>query len=219
MIEVYHDSILFPGESSSMSEELRNCKSLIGDLLEAGKKKFDTTEEILAFFNDKIGPGTDKLIVDPEDILSDALAYFKSKNFDPSLRLIIKYRKQAAVDTGGVLCQFYSDCWEQLLEGTDSLPALFEGTEHRKLLSFNSGIVMSGVIKFVGKMFGQALCQTGIGFNHLSPASYWFIATGDSTIANKYVSMEDVVNPQVKEYLSKVKTVLLLIKAKLFNCV
>ena len=153
--------------------------------------------------NQKIKHDTDKLTVDPDDILSDALVYFKSTDFDPSLKLLIKYRKQAEVDTRGVLRQFYSDCWVQL-EVTDSLPVLFEGADRKKLPSFNTGIIMSGVVKYIGKMFGHAISQAGLGFNYLAPATYWYIATGDSTEANKYASIEDVVNPQVKEYLTKV---------------
>lgn len=176
-------------------------------MLEAGSdktKKFETFSEVLEFCEQKIGTETDKLCVEPEDIMSDALAYYKSPGFDPTIRLKIRYRKQAAVDTGGVLRQFYTDVWTNLLEGSDCLPPLFEGKERRKLPSFNSGIIMSGVIKYVGKMFAHSICQEGIGFTHLAPAAYWYMATGDATIANRYVSVEDAVSPQVQEYIEKV---------------
>jgi len=174
-------------------------------LLESKTQSFGSLEDILEFLSSKINNfDSEKLTVDPDDILADAMVYFKHSNFNPNSKLMIKYRKQAGVDTGGVLRQFYSDCWIQLLEGSDSLPALFEGADRRKLLSFNTGILMSGVIKYVGKMFSHAICHSRMGFNHLAPAAYWYVATGDSSLAYKHVKLEDIVYPDVKAYLLKV---------------
>ena len=50
----------------------------------------------------------EKLKIDEEDLMNDAMAYYKDQNFDPRKKLRIVYRGQAAADTGGVIRQFYS---------------------------------------------------------------------------------------------------------------
>lgn len=46
--------------------------------------------------------------VDEEDLLQDAMSYYKDIEFDPKKRLRVLYRGQAAADTGGVIRQFYT---------------------------------------------------------------------------------------------------------------
>ena len=43
----------------------------------------------------------EKLKIDEEDIMNDAMAYYKDKDFDPRKKLRILYKEQAAADTGG----------------------------------------------------------------------------------------------------------------------
>lgn len=50
----------------------------------------------------------EKIRVDEEDILNDAMAYFKDPSFDPTRRLRVLYTGQPAVDTGGVTRHFFS---------------------------------------------------------------------------------------------------------------
>ena len=189
------------------TSELSNCRNLLNEMLDAEKEReYKCLDHILKDLNSRMSSESEKLKVDPEDCLSDALAYYKNPDFDPRLKLQIKYSKQPAVDTGGVLRQFYSDCAVQLTEGVDG-PALFEGADHRKLPGFNAGVVMSGIVKYVGKMFAHSICQVGLGFDCLAPAAYYYICTGDSTVANKYAVIDDVTNPLVRSYLEKVKFV------------
>ena len=58
-----------------------------------------------------------KLEVDPDDIINDAISYDKSIDFDPHCPLRIAYRSQLAIDSGGVLRQFFSDLFEKIDEG------------------------------------------------------------------------------------------------------
>lgn len=145
-------TVVSDDELPSGSGELESYKSLLNEVLEASPKKklYNDLESILHDLKKKISTSeVEKLKVDPDDCLSDALSFYKSLDFNPNHKLQVRYAKQPAADTGGVLRQFYSDCTQQLLEGADGIPPLFEEEENRKLPCFNAGVVMSGMIKFV----------------------------------------------------------------------
>ena len=168
------------------------------------QKERSNLKDILKELRNKLSDDVEKLKVDPDDALADALAYYKRPDYDPQKKLRIRYSKQAAVDTGGVLRQFYTDCITQLIHGSDGIPALFEGCDKRKLPIFNAGVVISGMVKLVGRMLAHSISQVGIGINCLSPAVYWYLATGDATKANKYAVIDDVNNVTSRSYLQKV---------------
>lgn len=197
-----------PGPSSEPPpcELLESYKSLLNDVLEATPDKtksqtYDTLSQLSDDLKGKMTGEYERLKTFPDDCLQDALAHYKDKDFQPTSKLKIVYSKQPAADTGGVLRQFYTDCFTQLLEGSDSLPALFEGKDYRKIPGVNAGFVVSGLLKFVGKIWAHCICQIGIGFSHLAPAIYSYICSGDATEANKDATIEDVVNPEVREIL------------------
>ena len=49
-----------------------------------------------------------KLKIDEEDLLEDAMVYYKAEEFDPTKRLTIVYSGQSPADTEGVVRQFYT---------------------------------------------------------------------------------------------------------------
>ena len=68
---------------------------------------------------------TKKLKGDEDDILNDAMAYYKDLSFDPTRRLRVLYKGQPAVDTGGVTRHFFS----QLLQVISEM--FFQGTNFK----------------------------------------------------------------------------------------
>ena len=58
-----------------------------------------------------------KLEIDEDDLVSDAIAYYKSIEIDAHCPLRITYASQPAIDSGGILHQFYSDLCDALAEG------------------------------------------------------------------------------------------------------
>lgn len=109
--------------------------------------------------------------VDEEDILNDAMAYYKDQDFDPRKRLRIIYRGQAAADTGGVIRQFYA----QLLSAISD--AFFQGYTYRSPV-YNCDIVASGVMKLVGTIIVHSVLQGGPGFPVFSPGVCNYLANG-----------------------------------------
>ena len=76
-----------------------------------------------------------KVRVDADDLLSDALAFYKRSDFDPSRPVRVYFNGQPGIDTGGVKRQFFSDLFERLTASTDL--KLFEGPPTRLFLSYN----------------------------------------------------------------------------------
>ncbi|CAH3151804.1 unnamed protein product, partial [Porites lobata] len=72
-----------------------------------------------------------KLKIDEEDLLEDAMVYYKAEEFDPTKRLTIVYSGQSPADTEGV--QF------------------FQGLDYRTPI-YSSDVVAAGVMKLVGVM-------------------------------------------------------------------
>ena len=130
-----------------------------------------------------------KLNIDREDLLSDAICYHKDPDFDPRKRIRVCSKDQVALDTGGVLRQFYSDVMVTLSQNGDHLK-LFEGEAKRRLPLSRSEHVVSGIFEILGKMIVHSLVQGGPGFPYLAPVVYSYISTGDlqAALSHVYVS-------------------------------
>lgn len=171
-------------------------ENLVEDLLQ--QQDNDTTkipstlDEAMEYWQLQLKEEYSKTIrVDPQDVLTEALAHYKDPNFDPSVPLKIRYKGQPAVDTGGVIRQFYTDSFCQMLEGVDGMPPLFEGAEGRKLPIYNTCVAVSGVMKLVGKLFAHCLVQTGTGPSFLAPVVYKYLCTGDFQSILGDINIED----------------------------
>ena len=138
----------------------------------------------------------EKLRVDEEDLLNDAITYYKDSNFNPAKKLRIVYTNQPAADTGGVVRQFYT----QLLAAiTDSF---FQGQEYRSPI-YNSDTVASGLMKLVGTIIVHSILQGGPGVPIFSPGIYYYLAKGNVEEALKGLTLTDC-SLQMKHVIEKV---------------
>ena len=131
-----------------------------------------------------------KLEIDEDDLVSDAIAYYKSIEIDAHCPLRITYASQPAIDSGGILRQFYSDLFDALAEG--KLMELFEGEINRKVPSYRPEAVMSGLLEMIGKMIAHSLAQGGPGFPFLARPCYYYLVTGDIMCAMAYCDVWDI---------------------------
>lgn len=134
--------------------------------------------------------------------LSDALQVYKHPNFDPAHPLIVKYKQQPAVDTGGVLCEFYSDVFKEFINNPSV--RIFEGPSDKLQFYYNHTALTCGMPKMLGTMIAHSLCQNGPGFPYLAPSQYYYIATGDINQAIAYASIHDVHDYEIKTYIDQV---------------
>ena len=102
-----------------------------------------------------------KLEVDQDDLIHDAVAFYKSSSFDACSPLRIAYEGQPAIDGGGVLRQFYTDLFKGIIDG--ELMLLFEGENNAKIPSYQPKTAMSGMIEMVGRIISYSLVQGGPG--------------------------------------------------------
>ena len=143
-----------------------------------------------------------KIQIDPEDIINDAVAYYKSPTFDPCRSLRVTYTSQPAIDSGGVLRQFYSDVFEELAAGKPI--ELFEGEFTRKVPSYRPHAVMSGLLEMVGKIIAHSIAQGGPGFPYLAKPCYYYLVTGDALCAMAYCDVWDIPDIQNRNIVHQV---------------
>ncbi|KAJ7354986.1 G2 M-phase specific E3 ubiquitin protein ligase [Desmophyllum pertusum] len=120
----------------------------------------------------------EKIKVDREDLVLDLFQYFKDPNFNPEMQIKIQFRREPAIDTGGVLRQAYEDAFLALAMG-DAGIKMFQGPPERVIPIYRSENVLTGVFEVLGRMVAHSLVQGGPGFPYLAPVVYWYIATGD----------------------------------------
>ena len=181
------------------NEEARESLPVI-----AVKDNPTSASDILTELRKQMQHPPQKLNVDKEDLLSDAVCYYKDPDFDPRKRIRVRSKDQVALDTGGVLRQFYSDVFVALSQNGDHLK-LFEGEAKRRLPLFRSEHVVSGIFEIVGKMIAHSLVQGGPGFPYLAPVVYSYISTGDLQAALLHVSAVDVCDPTLSTIIERVR--------------
>lgn len=138
-----------------------------------------------------------KLKIDEEDLLEDAMVYYKAEEFDPTKRLRIVYTGQSAADTGGVVRQFYT----QLLSAVSK--QFFQGLDYRTPI-YSSDVVAAGVMKLVGVMIVHSILQGGPGLPIFSPAVYNYLSKGDLQEAIKTMTIEDC-SLHMQDLITKVR--------------
>eukprot|EP00794_Sanderia_malayensis_P002230 gene2230-2539_t len=188
------------------SVELTELQNLMQEVLD-NKESLQPTAPVftsmvkaMVFLRGKLTGHNERLIVKQKYALEEAFAFYKSTDFQPTGKLSVQYKGQAAVDTGGVLRQFFSDVFHQLVEGTQDLQPLFEGPGRRKYPVYNMRTVLSGVFELLGKLMAHCLAQIGIRINCLAPAAYRFLITEELTETIGCLTLDDAVNPLIHQY-------------------
>ena len=149
-----------------------------------------------------------KVKVDTEDLLSDALAFYKGNGFDASRPIRVYYNGQPAIDTGGVKRQFFTDMFEKFVTSPEL--KVFEGPPTQLLFSYNQQALSSGITKLLGKIVGHSILQGCGGFPYLAPSAYSYLSTGEITKAMYHITIADVFDMNAVHYIKKVKIYLLL---------
>ena len=145
-----------------------------------------------------------KITIDEADLMSDAIAFYKSYQFDPHCPIRVSYDKQPAIDSGGVIRQFYTSLFEEFANGISL--TLFEGENDCKLPSYQPQAVMSGMLELVGKIVAHSIAQGGPGFPCLALPCYYYLVTGDLMCAMAYCSCWDIPDPVSRNIVLKVKS-------------
>ena len=158
--------------ASSSSRSTSELEQFANDWLDKqdSKKptKFETLDEVLSCLSSQLSDGRERLRVQSEYDLVEALAYYKSIEFDPSISLFIQYKGEAAVDTGGVLKHFFNDAFIQMVDACKEIPQSFIDDNNRKAPVFNEPILMFGMMGAVGKIMAQG--SAWVGMKCLLPA-------------------------------------------------
>ena len=139
-----------------------------------------------------------KLKIDEEDLLENAMVYYKVEEFDPTKRLTIVYSGQSPADTEGVVRQFYT-----LLLCAVSKQQFFQGLDYRTPI-YSSDVAAAGVMKLVGVMVVHSILQGGTGFPIFSPAVYNYLCKGALQEAVKTMITDDC-SLHMQDLITKVR--------------
>ena len=194
-------------ETDIDAHEENELQSLVNELLDKQSEKnlaFDSTDTALRFLREKLCEDKIRLRAQQQHALEEALAHYKAPEFNPAIKMNVQYRGQSAIDTGGVLRQFFTDVFMHMVTGCEDVPPLFEGPINRKLPICSAGTVVSGVFELVGKIIAHGIIQAGVGMPCFSPASFKYLVTNDLSEAINFVTIDDVTNPTIKHYIDKV---------------
>lgn len=125
-----------------------------------------------------------KLKVDQEDLLNDAMTFYKDPDFDPRKRLRVIFNNQPAADTGGVTRQFFTQLLGMISD------EFFQGVEYKQPI-YNSNMVACGIIKLCGKIIVHSILLGGPGLPIFSPGVYDYLVTGDVDTAVQKMTTND----------------------------
>lgn len=151
-------------------------QTLVHDLIDnrQNDKKFNNLHDALISLGANLKKDEKRrLRIQPEYALEEAFAFKKSPDFDPLASLAIRYKGQPAIDTGGVLRQFYSDCFQKMCGNEcEDFPQMFEGEVNDKVPVHNSGIVLSGLLELAGKLMAHSIVHAGLSIGCIAPCAY-----------------------------------------------
>lgn len=191
--------------SSKNDSHVQYLQGLVNDLLDEQKiVKFKTLDDSLLKLRALFSSEKRRIKVVPTECLEEALIYYKDGDFDHNIKLSVTFKGQAAVDTGGVTRQFYTNVFDQMTTGCEEIPPMFEGKERRMLPVHNAGFLLSGLMEIVGKIMAHSIIQVGVGFAAMAPCIYKYIITGDISKTIDFVSIEDSSSPVINHYLKSV---------------
>lgn len=145
----------------------------------------------------------EKIKVDREDLILDLFQYYKDPDFNPELQIKIQFRREPAIDNGGLLREAYEDAFLALAKGDAGLK-MFQGPYDRLVPIYRSDNVLNGVFEVLEKMVAHSIIQGGPGFPYLSPVVYWYVATGDLQQGIARASVLDISDGILEDYATRV---------------
>eukprot|EP00794_Sanderia_malayensis_P008374 gene8374-9273_t len=110
--------------------------------------------------------------IDEDDIVNGAMAYYKRVDFDARTPFRIVFNGQPAADSGGVWRHIFGAVLKKLLGN------YFKG-DYKKVPVDNSDVLISGIMKLIGKVVVHSVVQGGPGIPIFSEAVYWYLVTGN----------------------------------------
>ena len=190
-IDCLRDSLVVHGSVTKAALSLSRTDVDVDDS-DLYQSLFDTAPEslqaIIEELKKQLNDEKEKVKVEEDDLLNDALTYYKDSEFDPKKKLRIVFKNQPAADTGGVLRQFFTQLLKEISEH------FFFGEKSRRPI-YNSDIVSSGMMKLVGTIIVHSVLLAGLGFPVFSRSLYRYLATGKTDEVIQNMTVDDCSLP------------------------
>lgn len=115
----------------------------------------------------------------------------------------LTFKQQAAIDSGGILRQFFTKIFEGFIDGNSEF-CLFEGLPNHLVPIQNSDTCLSEIFVYVGKVISHSISQGGPGFPYLAKSCFDYLATSSIKQAAYDASKDDVPHTGVRAYIEQV---------------
>ena len=102
----------------------------------------------------------------------DTVALFKSTRFDPTKSPRVKFEDEEGIDAGGLRREYFT----LLMKAVTNHPALLEGQENKRAITYNTSALQSNLYFIAGRMIGCAIMHCDIGVPVFSKSMYYFIS-------------------------------------------
>lgn len=136
------------------------------------------------------------------DILwEDTVALFKTPRFDPCKTPRVKFEDEEGIDAGGLRREYFT----LLMKEVTNNPALFEGQEDNKAITYNTSALQSNLYFIVGRMISCAIMHCDIGVPVFSKSMYYFISHENVDMTEMPHCVEDIPDYSVVELIRKVR--------------
>ena len=89
----------------------------------------------------------------------DTVALFKSTRFDPTKSPRVKFEDEEGIDAGGLRREYFT----LLMKAVTNHPALLEGQENKRAITYNTSALQSNLYFIAGRMIGCAIMHCDIG--------------------------------------------------------
>ena len=100
-------------------------------------------------------------VEDEEDTAIDFLRYYRSKDFDASMPITVRYKGQSGVDSGGFMRQAFTTVFKMLANNEVPGIRLFTGPPNRVTPLYRSDNLLTNIFETIGKMVSHSLVQGG----------------------------------------------------------
>lgn len=160
-------------------------------------------KELLAVHKETLQlSGIARCTVSRASVWEDCIALFKNPRFDFLSRPKVTFEGEAGIDGGGLSREFGCLLRTALFSPQANL---FEGQENAKLPIYSIDGIHSRLFQLAGKIISYLVIHVDIGVPCFSVATFKYISTGSIELAAETCNVEDIVDLELRELVSKVQ--------------
>ena len=203
MFEYYSDSFFYFTLADAKEESITTNYFEGGGRIDDSKVMKNVSAcDLLRQLKEKVlKDGIQRITVARNTLWEDTVALFKSTRFDPTKSPRVKFEDEEGIDAGGLRREYFT----LLMKAVTNHPALLEGQENKRAITYNTSALQSNLYFIAGRMIGCAIMHCDIGVPVFSKSMYYFISHETVDMTEMPHCAEDIPDCSVVELIRKVR--------------